>query len=481
LLSPNGSAERVLVLGARMAADRFAGGTRTRGHCSYQLVVLRPSPEECRSGLELLVGEVLAGLAAEGVAYVLVPPSWRKRAGQLLMGHGLLLGTPIAHHPDLSTTRYLLPLKTSAMRYAADHLLPGHAWPRRTLKALAHMPSSPALLTRALPDVGIVATRPGSRPAFAWLNPSGSAAFEAEVVLKRSWRRRDGQMVLHVLNSDGRATSVAKVASSNCTPKGHKTEAETLKGLAPSAIRAGARVPEVRRAGFLHTHRLLVESVVPGTPAGGYLAGSPRRFRTLIERLSCWLQRWASMTVVRRKLTGRCLREEVLEPASLVEPWLPNGAVYLAKLDALCSRAEGSILPFVAVHGDLTMWNVLVDAESASRGEEIGIVDWEMARDEGLPLGDFLYGTADAAAAVGGYADRGAAFDDCFTSGGRYSRWVAGLTNQLTCSLGLSDALTMLMTHACWLGHAAREVASTPEGSRGPFVDIVGRLGARRI
>jgi hypothetical protein len=119
------------------------------------------------------------------------------------------------------------------------------------------------------------------------------------------------------------------------------------------------------------------------------------------------------------------------------------------------------------------MWNVLVDAQGA-----IGVLDWAEAEHAGLPLTDFFYAVADAAAACEGYPHRLEAVRACFEPGGTRSDHVALLQERLRESLQLSPEAVELAFHACWLRHARNEQrsANAPEGE---FVAIA-RWVARR-
>jgi hypothetical protein len=122
-------------------------------------------------------------------------------------------------------------------------------------------------------------------------------------------------------------------------------------------------------------------------------------------------------------------------------------------------------MPFVAAHNDLTMVNVFLPQDG------LGIVDWEDASDEGLPLVDFYYSVVDAAAASMRYADRGEAFNRCF---GEASGLAVRHEQKLMRALALTPAQAELCFHSCWLTYAARErrAATSP----GPFLEIARRL-----
>ena len=132
-------------------------------------------------------------------------------------------------------------------------------------------------------------------------------------------------------------------------------------------------------------------------------------------------------------------------------------------------------MPRVAVHNDLTMWNVLVDRDGS-----IAIVDWEGAESAALPLADFFYAATDAAAAVRRYADRLDGLVACFTTGGRHAIMVGEMQARLCGALGMTARQAELCFHACWLRHAVDERRLGRESDRAPFLEIVEWAARRR-
>jgi hypothetical protein len=199
----------------------------------------------------------------------------------------------------------------------------------------------------------------------------------------------------------------------------------------------------------------VVESAVPGTNAYALLLARPDRFTPVVAALTGWLERWSGATATEQVVSEGLLDEVVRGPLGILERDGARLAGLRSRLDRLCERLVGTSVPLVAVHRDLTMSNVLVD------GDSVGVVDWEHATEQGLPLTDFLYAVADAAAAETGYADRVAAARSCFDPGGARSDVVARLQARLTGVLGLPDEVQELCFHACWLHHAANEAQTS--------------------
>ena len=129
---------------------------------------------------------------------------------------------------------------------------------------------------------------------------------------------------------------------------------------------------------------------------------------------------------------------------------------------------SGSRLCTVAAHNDLTMFNVLL-----GRDRTLGIVDWEEATEEALPLMDLAYAAVDAVAAAGRYRDRVAAFHAAYGRAGRSRDRIEALTERLAARLRLPADLAELSFHACWLLHARNELRERGVDAGGPFVQIV--------
>jgi Ser/Thr protein kinase RdoA (MazF antagonist) len=148
------------------------------------------------------------------------------------------------------------------------------------------------------------------------------------------------------------------------------------------------------------------------------------------------------------------LERELIAPADVLAAAAADPtawAAYHRWLVARCDAVRGAPAPRVAVHGDLTMANVLLDGDDAP-----GIVDWEAAHEEGMPLADLAYAAVDlvrAARRVG----RATAFARCLAGGpdaDGCARWLPRLAR----AIGVGAPLVGLALHACWLRHAANEV-----------------------
>jgi hypothetical protein len=110
--------------------------------------------------------------------------------------------------------------------------------------------------------------------------------------------------------------------------------------------------------------------------------------------------------------------------------------------------------------------NILVDESG-----QLGVIDWESARSEDLPLIDFFYAVVDAVAAVQRYANRAQAVANCFAPGCAAVSTVAPITARVRDAVEVPAEVPELCFHACWLCHAADE--HQKEKPRRPFLQIV--------
>jgi thiamine kinase-like enzyme len=130
----------------------------------------------------------------------------------------------------------------------------------------------------------------------------------------------------------------------------------------------------------------------------------------------------------------------------------------------------GRSLPFAAAHNDLTTWNILLD------GENMGIVDWEAAEREALPLVDLDYLVVDAVAAARRIR-RDIAFAACAGSGPD-AQLARRIRHELQSASGIDEDMAELARHACWLGHARNEAARAQPAAPRPFLSILAAVVA---
>jgi hypothetical protein len=472
-LHPNGCISSALVIG-RNCPPALLPSVAASNSGAADLVVVAPAEDEYRSAgwLARAASALTQRLAADGVGYLLLPPLQRLSLIRLLRQQRLLIDGSIAHIPDWASSRHLIPLDAIAGRFAVARLIPMHAWRRRLVLAALYTAAGRALLAAVLPSVGVIVRHPDARPLSEWLTRfSGQHLHNAGAIISTSRRGpRETSVVYHF---SGSVAQVAKLALGDTNTGDIIAEAALLARAGRAAGRAGAQVPLPVQLGSVADRPVMIQAAVRGRPAALVLADSPDRLFAVIERIVGWLEQWNHLTAVVQPLDWELLQREVLDPASILSPLLPQGGAYYRWLQLHCEAVLGVQTPLVATHNDLTMWNVLVDARTM-----FGVVDWESARLQGLPLVDFFYALADALAATDGYTNRLASFEMCSFPGHPYAAQVANLQLKLCRMLRLTDAVAEICLHACWLRHAANEQRLSRAGDQRPFLQIIQRLSA---
>ena len=501
LWHPDGVAPRSVVVGSACPAKlRPTGSVIERAHGARErepvdLVLVWPGRgERGRSEwLEEALASVSATLAPDGVIYLVLPATRRRRAAALLRAHGLEIVAAVAHLPDVATSRYLVPVSAAPLRYALSRLIPSYPRARRAARVLLGLAGAEQVVGSLFPAVALVGRRPGARPLFEWLfrlqegvtgavderAGDGAATVGGEagrVVAVTSWRAQGGPTVLHVL-TPGReeASVIVKVPGAADDVARVEEEESVLRRLGPAARAAGARLPMARLARLSDGRPVLVQTAVAGRPLAALIAERPSALAAILAEIAAWLERWNCSTCRVETLDAAVLDRELLRPAALVTPLIAAGAQYRSWLVARCAGLAGVPVPLVARHNDLTMRNVLIDGEGS-----LGIVDWETGEEKGLPNGDLAYTVVDAVAAAAGYASRVAAFTQCFLPDGAHVPVVGRLLARSCHALELSPALAEVAFHACWLRHAADELRVMEGRAPGPFLEIVERLAQRR-
>jgi hypothetical protein len=419
-------------------------------------------PEEPSAPVDVLVlaagaqtaqaAAAAARVPADGVAYVVAPPHVRIRLLRVLAREGLRPVAAFVHVRGASDV-LLVQLDRRAARYAVSALVR----PTPLLCAAARVLTRPVAIAAVLiaPRVGVALTRRESPPIAAWIAADGDRARPA-LVLHATRTRESSNELVYVF---GNRQSVVKVRDG-------KTELRQLERFGAAAARAGAVVSDGIDLDGGPPGAAAV-TLLDGTKASSVIARRPSALEPIVHDLTRWLQRWNVDTARQDVVTRALLEDEVLGSARLLEATIADGGRYRAWLEERSRAWVGVPLPLVKAHQDLTMANVLV-----TRDGGIAVLDWVQARERALPLVDFFYAVADAAAAVGGYRDRAAAFRSCFTAGGPTSTLVRDCELALTTALHVSPPVRELCFHACWLHHAANELrkGAVPVA---PFLAIV--------
>jgi hypothetical protein len=472
LLLPLGRSANALLLGSscptvlRPARRGPAVGERVG------LAVIAPSKLECgdRVWLAEAAKRAAAALDDRGIVYVIAPPRIRRRLRRSLREEGIERFEAFLHVPDVRRSRFLVPLRRQTLRHAFAQLVPMRSRNRPLAALVAALPSTPALELVAGP-VGFAAQRANAPDLFDWLRDDEASATTIVGVGTKDAER----LTLHVFPPSVRSPSfVAKLGGG---PERHSALAAGATHAA-AADMAGVAVPRPLPP-IVHEWPVWLETAVSGTNAAVFLRGRPRRLSSMVQPLVAWLDEWQQRTTRESLLGPELLEAWVREPVAGLRSSLTSGGDYEGRLERLCRRASGPV-PLVTMHGDLTMANVIVRSGRRYGRTTIGIVDWETARPDSLPLLDLFYMLADAAAAVGGYADRPRSARQCFSTGGRYAGSTSSMRQRLARTLRLSDDMTALCFHACWLHHAANEARVAGHDEPRPFLEILDWLARSR-
>jgi hypothetical protein len=469
LFHPDGEAEhRLLLGGGRSLAFGPGGSVRPGG--SVQVVVIAPTSGECRevAFLEAAVAALAHRLAGDGLGYILAPRRWRVRLLRQLDSAQWDAGPAFAHFSPATGCESVIPFGARQLRTAM--LGP----PGRSMRQHVARRTAPILRTlrRGLPMVGMLVRPKGARACLEWL---GHPKVQPDqVILRVRWGKKGGRSTLECLTwGDGEPALIGKIALDGGAASGTVVEAAALERFGPDARRAGARVPQGTLVWTGAGRPLLLAERLPGRPAMDLLRERSIGAPEVIARLGGWLERWNRTTRGSARTTIGRLGARLLEEAEPFAPLMPAGGAYLEWIRARLAETPEFDVPLVAAHKDLTMANVLLE-----EGLAPGIIDWEAAGADGLPLTDFCYAAVDATAASLRGCTREEAFAKCFLEDTADAEAVRRWNASIQAASGLAPELVPLCFHACWLHHAANE-ARTPSGDgRRPFLAILRRLAA---
>ena len=475
LFHPDGAAQRTLVIGGNCPEILLPLHYDNDTTEDADLIILAPTTAECHATgwLQGAVHSVSQRLAVDGVAYAIAPPWTRLRIRTLLHACDLSIDQSILHLPDQDSSRYLIPLSPTPARYAVSKLL-SLTFHKRLLAAVGLcLIRSSKLFQSSLPSAGLLVRRPGARPTFEWLFRLNSGA-NGSVLITTSSRGKEGSVVIHCF--PGTAEKPAAVAKLTLKPAGSLIgEAATHRRLGPSACAAGAEVSRILSLASFNGHPVLLQTPLCGQSIGALLASRPNRLVGILQRLVLWLEAWNRYTRTTMPLDIELLRREILAPAALLAAQLETGDQYQEWLKTTCGALAGVTIPSVTTHNDLTMWNLFLGKQA-----QLGVVDWESARENDLPFVDFFYAVADAVAIARGFDERSKTFEACFVAGGAYERIVGQLLVRLRRVVNVPDAIVELCFHACWLHHAANEFRAVKPSDPRPFLKIVQWLALNR-
>lgn len=230
----------------------------------------------------------------------------------------------------------------------------------------------------------------------AWGLPGSPEHEELDFLLLGHSATRN-KVVLAVSRSTRETLVVAKVSRGE-GPLGDRLreEHDLLAGLharLDPALRAA--VPQPLFYGLCWGERVHVQRALPGRPLWELIGqshtwGSGGRIRPHLVLCGSWILALHSATRGRpRPLAtfrgpGGAPLAEPLERVRRAHSLSPLGRELVSQVEAELREAGDMELPTVCEHGDFWMGNVLV------RGDRLGVVDWEDARPDGLPLMDLF-------------------------------------------------------------------------------------------
>jgi aminoglycoside phosphotransferase (APT) family kinase protein len=374
----------------------------------------------------------------------------------------------MVHLPPGKSDQYLVPEEATFLVHMVTSLLSLSPARRRALGAAARLPGMAGVLAGLSPEAGIIVRRTGARPLLQWLAVEGPPLTRA--LIRTKWRAQGGTAVLHCFTDTGKTPlAVGKAALSEGLTNRTEREAEALEALRPVATRAGIRIPEGRLIRSAAGWPLLLQRHLSGRSAASLLRAGLADPLEILGRLTTWLAAWNRSSAAVEVLDQRRLENELLAPLARLAPLLlHSGSQYLERVHRLAADALGSPMPLVAVHNDLTMQNVLLEPASP-----LGVIDWEAARKDGLPLADFYYAAVDVFAQEVGGLDRMRAFLTCFGPTAARAKSVFPLGEEIRQAAQLSSVLVPICFHACWIRHAANEAEKHPHAAVRPFLEIV--------
>jgi phosphotransferase family enzyme len=474
LLHPDGVIDHAWVIGSK-CPDRLRP-TQERDPLTgaADLVVLAPTPDECqRPGwISGVLGDVARQLASDGFVYVLAPPRWRRVIARRLAQAGLMLDAPTLHLPNWSVSRYLVPIAAGPGEYAFGNLMPNSRWKRWLARASLRFSWVRTLICWTWPAAAFAARRPASRPLLDWLfRFDSNAHLGGGAVITTAWRPDEASVVLHRFSEGAHPTAVAKLVEPP------SVETDMLGQLAPAAGAAGASVPAVLISGQLGDWPVFLESTVPGRTAATLLRAEPAHLAPVLACVSAWLEVWNLATRDAQRPIHQDLEGLLLGPAARLAPQLDNGHAYHSWLTSRCAQIDRA-LPLVAAHNDLTTWNVLFDAAG-----HLGVVDWEAARPQALPLVDFFYLATDAVVMAHGGPDqfeRYRALEVSLAPSGAHARVIRPWLARLCEALGVPKGCVDLCLHATFIEHALNERRWARPGDPRPFHQLVNWLVSHR-
>ena len=314
-------------------------------------------------------GETAARSAQAPAAWVIpaVPPApgrWRRAALRGLRATRLLASRASRRSASGASSRVSEPERSLAVERVED-LEPGAA-PGAGVLMRATTELSTGHLPRYLSDLGDACGVPLDPSTWRLAPPRG---YRSQKVIFFARAAGGAELVLK-LTQDGRFNELLE------------NEAHALQALAPAGVADALSAPAVVFGAPHGRVKVLAEEAIAGRPFVHVSESGPRceHARAVTRALTAL----GARTAVPAHGVEQALLEVVAHYERLYGPPAPVRDALAASARRL-GRLEPR-LPLVFMHGDATVYNVLV-----GEGARVGLVDWENGEPAGLPLWDLLH------------------------------------------------------------------------------------------
>jgi aminoglycoside phosphotransferase (APT) family kinase protein len=240
--------------------------------------------------------------------------------------------------------------------------------------------------------------------------------------------------------------------------EGLAQEARVLTALRERCPQAAGSIPQV--VGRSDGDRpLLIETALPGPlVTAAMLRATPSR---CVDEVVRWLMGLSSA----QRNGGTSFERLIAEPLQFFAESFPEGALerdLVARTLEIVGPLDGAPVPRVFEHGDLCHPNLIWLPT-----DRVGVVDWELAEEDGFPLHDLSFFLAFATFALRRPREpeeHVAAFHEAFFGGGS---WARSRVIAYAEGLELDQAMLTPLFVACWARYTAQLVARIAGGRVG--------------
>jgi hypothetical protein len=431
----------------------------------FDVAIVAPDRAQAsRTWLQEAVDLAASSLEADGVLWLILPPRRRRDARRIVRRAGLVPVGTVLMLQEWPRVTQLVSLAPAPVRDAAWRQLGWSSAAAGCAAAAASQRPGRALLRRAAPASALLAALHADVDPLAWLAALDRRAPCAATATIGNRSDSRVAVVMRLPRGKDRPDLAVKVALDDTGIARTERERAALAAFSSAASAAGATVPAPRPGtgpGVLATEAL------SGRPASYLLARDPDRIDSVATVVAAWLRRWNAATASAQIADMELMKALLLAPLSRLAGAGVATPPHVAAVEALAHRLEGTNVVVTAAHNDLTMTNVLLDAD------RIGVVDWESATARAAPLADLWYALADAVARSTRGTHSQAVFALAGPDGARPGT-PSRLLAQAARALGLTRDQELLSFHACWLHHAGNEVdRGTTDG---PFTAVLREL-----